>query len=124
MRLFDHGQMKQEREALQYQKMALEAEREYSLREQKMQFRLSQKNLKTIRLKLKSAGSELKAARSTYKAIVKKFENGLVDNIAYLDALNNQTLAKARYDETRYEYEIAKSIYYYYAGKDPEEFIQ
>jgi outer membrane protein TolC len=124
MRLFDHGQMKQEREALQYQKMALEAEREYSLREQKMQFRLSQKNLKTIRLKLKSAGSELKAARSTYKAIVKKFENGLVDNIAYLDALNNQTLAKARYDETRYEYEIAKSIYYYYAGKDPKEFIQ
>ena len=124
MRLFDHGQMKQEREALQYQKLALEAEREYAIREQKMQFRLSEKNLKTIRSKLKSAGSELKAATSTYKAIVKKFENGLVDNIAYLDALNNQTLAKARYDETRYEYEIAKSIYYYYAGKDPKEFIQ
>ena len=124
MRLFDYGQMKREHEALQYQKLALDAEREYNIREQKMQFRLSQKNLKTIRAKLRSARSELKAARSTYKAIVKKFENGLVDNIAYLDALNNQTLAKARYDETRYEYEIAKSIYYYYAGKDPKEFIQ
>jgi outer membrane protein TolC len=124
MRLFDHGQMKQEREALQYQKLALDAEREYAIREQKMQFRISQKNLKTIRAKLRSVRSELKAAKSTYQSIVKKFENGLVDNIAFLDALNNQTLARARYDETRYEYEIAKSLYYYYAGKDPKEFIQ
>ncbi|MBD3789394.1 MAG: TolC family protein [Campylobacterales bacterium] len=124
MRVFDHGKMKKEREALQYQKMALESEREYSVREQRMQFRLSKNNLKTIRAKLKSAQSELKAAGSTYRSVVKKFENGLADNIAYLDALNNQTLARARYDETRYDYEIAKSVYYYYAGKDPKEFIQ
>jgi outer membrane protein TolC len=124
MRLFDNGKMSREKEALQYQKLALESERQYRIDEQKMHFRLSEKNLKTIRAKLQSARSELKAAQSTYHAIVKKFENGLVDNIAYLDALNNQTLAKARYDETRYEYEVAKSIYYYYAGKDPKEFIQ
>ncbi|MDM5270921.1 TolC family protein [Sulfurovum sp. zt1-1] len=124
MRLFDNGKMKKEKEALQYQKLALESEREYRINEQKMQFRLSQKNLQTIQAKLKSARSELTSAQSTYRAIVKKFENGLVDNIAYLDALNNQTLAKARFDETRFDYEIAKSIHYYYAGKDPKEFIQ
>ncbi|HEO98865.1 MAG TPA: TolC family protein [Epsilonproteobacteria bacterium] len=124
MRLFDNGKMNKEKEALQYQKLALESERQYRIDEQKMHFRLSRKNLQTIRAKLQSAHSELKAAQSTYHAIVKKFENGLVDNIAYLDALNNQTLAKARYDETRFEYEIGKSIYYYCAGKDPKEFIQ
>jgi outer membrane protein TolC len=124
MRIFDNGKMKREKEALQYQKMALESESQYRIEEQKMHFRLSEKNLQTIQTKLKSAQSELKAAQSTYRAILKKFENGLVDNIAYLDALNNRTLAKARYDETRYDYEIVKSIYYYYAGKDPKEFIQ
>ncbi|UFH58502.1 TolC family protein [Sulfurovum mangrovi] len=124
MRLFDHGKMRKEKEALQYQKMALESERQYRIEEQKMHFRLSETNLETIQAKLNSAHSELNAAKSTYRAIVKKFESGLVDNIAYLDALNNQTLAKARYDETRYDYEIAKSIYYYYAGKAPKEFIQ
>jgi outer membrane protein TolC len=124
MRLFDHGKMRKEREALQYQKMALESESQYRIEEQKMHFRLSKTNLKTMQTKLISAYSEMKAAKSTYRAILKKFENGLVDNIAYLDALNNQTLAKARYDETRYDYEIAKSIHYYYAGKDPKEFIE
>ncbi|MDD2452111.1 MAG: TolC family protein [Sulfurovum sp.] len=124
MRLFDNGKMSKEKEALQYQKLALESKRQYRIDEQKMQFRLSKKNLQTIRAKLQSARSELTSAQSTYRAIVKKFENGLVDNIAYLDALNNQTLAKARYDETRYDYEIGKSIYYYYAGKDPKEFIE
>ena len=124
MRLFDNGKMNKEKEALKYQKMALESQKEYAHKEQRMQFRLAGKNLKTNRAKLKSARSELKAAQSTYRSVVTKFENGLVDNIAYLDALNNQTLAQAQYDETRYDYEIAKSIYYYYAGKDPREFIQ
>ncbi|MDQ1326276.1 MAG: outer membrane protein [Campylobacterota bacterium] len=124
MRLFDHGKMKKEREAAVYQKMALDAEYSHRIREQKMNFNLSSSSLKTIRVKLESANSALKAAKSTYKSIVKKFEVGLVDNIAYLDALNEQTLAQARHKETLYEYEIAKSIYYYYAGKDPKEFVR
>jgi outer membrane protein TolC len=66
----------------------------------------------------------LKAAQSTYSVIRQKFEVGLVDNIAFLDALAQRTLADARYKETVYDYEVRKSIYYYYAGKDPKEFIR
>lgn len=124
MRLFDRGKMKKEREALLYQKMAMEEERSHRIREQEMNFKLSGSNLETVRVKLESALSALKAAKSTYRSIVKKYEVGLVDNIAYLDALNEQTLAQARYKETHYDYEIAKSVYYYYAGKDPKEFVQ
>jgi len=124
MRLFDNGKMKKEREAVMYQKMALDSRKSYAIREQKMQFKLAKSRLKTIRAKLKSAKSALRAAKSTYRVIVRKFEAGLVDNIAYLDALNKQTLSEARYKETLYDYEIAKSIYYYYAGKNPKEFIR
>ncbi len=124
MRLFDNGRMSKESEAVKYQKLALLSEIEYAENEQKMNFHLSQKSLETIRTRLKSAKSALRAAKSTYDVLKQKFEVGLVDNIAFLDALSQKTLAQARYKETLYDYEIGKSIYYYYAGKDPREFIR
>ena len=124
MRLFDNGKMRKEREAVQYRKMSVDAERIHSEREQRMNFRVEGSRLKTIRAKLKSARSGLKAARRTYDVIVKKFESGLVDNIAYLDALKKKTTSEALYRATQYDYEIAKSIYYYYAGKNPGDYIR
>lgn len=124
MRVFDHGKMDKESEAVKYQKLSLLSEIDYAKKEQRMNFKLAGKTLKTTRTKLKSAKSALKAAQSTYSVIRQKFEVGLVDNIAFLDALAQTTLADARYKETVYDYEIKKSIYYYYAGKDPKEFIR
>jgi outer membrane protein TolC len=124
MRLFDNGRIAKQSEAVKYQKLALLSQIEQSKKEQKMQFGLAKKNLHTMQVKLKSAKSALKAARSTYETVKKKFEAGLVDNIAFLDALAQKTLTEARYKETLYDYEIAKSLYYYYAGKDPKEYIR
>ena len=124
MRLFDHGRMAKESEAVKYKRLALLSEIEYAKKEQKMNFRLAQKSLRTTRSKLKSAKSALRSAQSTYRVVKQKFNVGLEDNIAYLDALAQKTLTQARYEETLYDYEIGKSIYYYYAGKDPKEFIQ
>jgi len=124
MRLFDNGKMAKESEAVKYQKMALLSQIDHAKKEQKMNFKLAGKSLQTTRTKLKSANSALRAAKSTYGVIRQKFEVGLVDNIAYLDALAQKTLSQARYKETLYDYEIRKSIYYYYAGKDPQEFIR
>jgi len=124
MRLFDNGRMSKESEAVKYQKMALLSEIDYAKKEQKMNYHLSQNSLETIRTRLKSAKSALRAAKSTFDVLKKKFEVGLIDNIAFLDALTQKTLAQSRYKETLYDYEIGKSIYYYYAGKDPKEFIR
>ncbi|WP_295417659.1 TolC family protein [Sulfurovum sp.] len=124
MRIFDNGKMAKESEAVKYKKMALLSQIEQAKREQKMNFRLAHKALRTTKEKMKSAKSALKAATSTYKVLKQKFEAGLVDDIAYLDALAQMTLAEASYKETVYDYEVKKSIYYYYAGKDPKEFIR
>ncbi len=124
MRLFDNGRISKESEAVKYQKMALLSEIDYAKEEQMMNYNLSQKSLETIRTRLKSAKSALRAAKSTYGALKNKFEVGLIDNIAFLDALTQKTVAQSRYKETLYDYEIGKSIYYYYAGKDPKEFIR
>lgn len=124
IRLFDKGRISKESEAVRYQKLSLLSEVAYAKKEQRMNFNLSNKSLETTRTQLKSAKSELKAANSTYRVLKQKFEVGLVDNIAFLDALAQKTLAQARYEETLYDYEINKSIYYYYAGKSPKEFIR
>ena len=124
IRLFDKGRIAKQSEAVKYQKLALLSQIEQSKKDQKMQFRLAGKNLRTMQAKLRSAKSALKAAKSTYDVIRQKFEVGLVDNIAFLDALAQKTLTEARYKETVYDNEIAKSLYYYYAGKDPKEFIR
>lgn len=124
MRVFDMGKMSKESEAVKYQKLSLLSEIDQAKKEQRMNFKLAGTTLKTTRTKLKSAKAALKAAQSTYSVIRQKFEVGLVDNIAFLDALAERTLADARYKGTVYDYEIRKSIYYYYAGKDPKEFIR
>ena len=124
MRLFDNGRMKHESEAVRIQKLALLSTLAHAKKEQLMHFRLAAKALETTRAKIKSAKSARKAAESTYVTIKKKFEAGLVDDIAYLDALAQRTLAEARYKETAYDYEVKKSLYYYYAGKDPREYIR
>jgi len=124
MRLFDNEKMKSDSEAIRYQKLSLMSKVDHSKKEQKMNYRLAKKSLKTIQAKIKSSKSALKASKSTYSAIRKKYEAGVVDNITYLDALSQKTLAEARYKGAVYDYEIKKSIYYYYAGKDPEEFVR
>ncbi|HHD73009.1 MAG TPA: TolC family protein [Epsilonproteobacteria bacterium] len=124
MRLFDHGKMAKESEAVKYQKMALLSQLDQAKKEQRMNFGLARQNLRTTRAKIKSAKSALRAATSTYGVLKQKFEVGLIDDVSFLDALATKTLAQSRYEESIYEYEIKKSIYYYYAGKDPKEFIR
>jgi outer membrane protein TolC len=124
MRLYDDGQLQKSREVLQYQKMSLKSQSIHSQREQRMNFKVAKSRLDTIKSKFKSVQSALRASKSTYSSIVKKYEVGLVDNIAYLDALKKQTISQARYKTTQYDYELAKSIYYYYAGKDPRDYIK
>jgi len=124
MRLFDKGKMSKESEAVKYQKLALLSQLDQAKKEQRMNFTLARHNLRTTKAKMKSSRSALKAATSTYNVLKQKFEVGLVDDIAFLDALATKTLAESRYKDSVYDYEVKKSIYYYYAGKDPKEFIR
>jgi len=123
MRLFDHATISQNSEALKYKKMELKAQRAYSIKEQRMEYKIAKENLQTIYKKLKSAKSELKSAKANLRTVLKQYINGLADNVTYLDALNSKTLAVAKYKETLYDLEVAKALLYYYAGRDPREFV-
>jgi outer membrane protein TolC len=59
------------------------------------------------------------------KTITQKYNAGIVDNVAYLDALSSKTQVQAMYKKALNDLEIAYAIYYYYYNnKNIEEFLQ
>jgi len=124
MRLYDGGTIAHKSEAVRYQKLALMAKVRHAIKEQKMNHRLARKRLHSTRAQITSARAALRAAQSSYKSTKKQYEAGVVDNVTYLDALSQKTMAQARYQATRYDYEIAKAVYYFYAGHNIKRFIR
>ncbi len=123
-RIFDGGQILRQKEAVELQSLALKEEQLGSQRDQESAYRLAKERLDTTKSQIKSTTSALKATQSTYEIVTKKFEAGLADNVAYLDALNDHSATMSRYKSALYDYEIAKSLYYYFAGKNPKEYIK
>jgi len=124
MRIFDGGKTAKEKEALHYQHLSLESQKEYLLQEQQSQFLIATKRLETLKSQLKSTQSALKASQSNYESVTGKFEAGIVDYVTYLDALSGTIESEVRHQKAIYDYEIAKALYYYYAGKNPKEYIK
>ena len=124
LRLFDKGATAKTKQAMMINSQALDAQLVFSTKEQKMQYELSLSAIKTSKIKIKSAKSALVSASSAFKTISKKYDAGIVDNVVYLDALSSQTSAKALYERSLNDLEIAYASYYYYAGKNIEEYLQ
>ncbi len=124
LRVFDGGAISKNKQALIINSKAINTQIQYYTQEQKMLYELSISRIKTAKLKIKSASSALKSAKSAYKTIEEKYKAGIVDNVAYLDALSVQTASLSLYEKSLNDLEIAYAIYYYYTGKNIEEFIQ
>jgi outer membrane protein TolC len=124
MRVYDGGKMGSQSESVRLRKLALLMQAKHETRKQRMNFRLAGKRLRAMRAQMRSGRSGVAAAKSTYATVKKQYEAGLVVNTTYLDALSDLTEAQARYQAARYDYEVAKAIYYFYAGADPKRYIR
>lgn len=123
-RIYDGGVVQEAKQALVLNAEALSKRIEYKNDEQKMNYELSRARIDTNKIKIKSAKSALRAANSAYETIEKKYNAGIVDNVVYLDALTAQTSAASLYETSLNDLEIAYAFYYYYSGKNIEEFLQ
>ena len=124
LRLFDYGQIAKTKEAVLLDSQALNAQASYQKKEQTVQFELAKSRIDTAKLKIKSADSALVAATGAYETVEKKYNAGIVDYVVYLDALTSRTSAKALYTSSLNDLELAYAMYYFYAGKNIEEFIK
>ncbi len=124
LRLFDAGASSKNAQAMYIKAKALNSQILQLKNEQRIMFDLSNSRIKTAKANIKSTLSALNSANSTYETIQKKYNAGLVDNVAYLDALSVKTNVLSLYEKSLNELEIAYAIYYYYAGKNIQEFIK
>ncbi len=124
MRLFDFGTMSDAKQSMMLSAKALNAQIAFKTKEQKMQYELAIARIDTSKMKIKSAYSALNSAISAYTTIKEKYKAGIVDYVIYLNALTAQTSAQAMYETSLCELEMAYASYYYYSGRNLEEFIK
>jgi len=124
LRVFDFATLKNAKQSVVINAQALSSEVRYKIKEQKMEHELALSRVDTSKIKIKSAESALRAAKSAYETINKKYSAGVVDYVIYLNALTAKTDADALYKRSLNELEVAYAMYYYYSGKNLEEFIK
>lgn len=97
---------------------------EYEKNKADVDLRLAEKSYDIAKTRIKSAKAGLNAAISTYNVIKDKFENGLVDNVSYLEALSDMSDAISSLSATKYELEIKKANLVYQKGKNVWEYVK
>jgi len=96
----------------------------YQLKKQeKINYELTKQKLQTQKAKIKSAKSALDMTNKLFEIIEIKYQNDVVDNIAYLDALSAKVINRAIYKQSLYDYEIAKANYYFTSGVNYEDVL-
>lgn len=121
--IFNFGQTSSAYEAAYKNYLALKSQYEYEKNKASVDLKLAYKSYDIAKLKIESAKAGLKAATSAYESIKAKYQNGLVDNVAYLEALSTKSSAQSALKSAQYDLEIKKANIIYYNGKNLEEFI-
>ena len=105
-------------EVAKLEKLASQERLNFRKEEEKMNFDLAKQKLSTQKLKINSLKSAVRMGKSVHEIITIKYQNGIVDNITYLDALSKKVFNEALYKQALNDYEIAKANYYFNSGVD------
>jgi len=122
--IFNFGQTSNAYESAYKSYLSLKSQYEYEKNKASVDLRLALKSYDIGKLKIESAKAGLHAAQSAYETIKSKYQNGIVDNVAYLEALSNKFDAHSALQTAKYDLEIKKANIIYYNGQTLEEFIK
>jgi len=111
-------------EALRLAELASAQKLEYTKNQEKILYNLARKKLETLKDKIHSLKSAVEMGNSVYDIVKIKYQNGIVDNITYLDALSKKIYNTALYKQAINDYEIAKANYYFNSGIDYKEILE
>jgi len=114
---------KSKAESIKLEKLASQQKLIFAKKNENIKFQLAKRKLKTQKLKLLSLKSAVKMGNSVYNIIKEKYQNGIVDNITYLDALSKKIYNLALYKQALNDYEISKANYYFSSGVDYKKII-
>jgi len=123
-RLYDFDTNSKKYQSAIKKHQALKSKYEYEKNKANIDLKLAKKEYKIAKLKISSATASLKAATSAYETIEAKYKNGLVDSVAYLEALSEKYRALALLKESQYDLEIKKANIIYHSGENLKGFVK
>lgn len=88
-----------------------------------VEYRFAKKALEIAKLKVHATKATLDAASSTYELVKFKYQNGTIDNVAYLESMSEKYDAARGYKRALLDLEVKKAELIYYSGKDIKEFL-
>lgn len=121
--VFDFGSRTQAYESKFQEYLSKKATIEHEKHKADVDYRLAKKSLEIATAKVEAAKATLEAASATYELIKFKYQNGTIDNVAYLLALSEKYDASRGYERAMNDLEIKKAELIYYSGKDIKEFL-
>ena len=122
--IFSFGETKNKYES-QYQKyLSLKSRYAYEKNKANTDLRLAQRAYEISKQKVESAKASLKAATSAYEVIKSKYENGLIQNVAYLEALSEKYDAISQLEFAKYDLQIKKATIIYHSGENLKDYIR
>ncbi len=122
--IFSFGETQNKYESKYKQYLSLKSKYEYEKNKANVDLKLALKGYEISKLKLQSAQLSLKAANSTFEVVKSKYENGLVDNVAFLESLSEKFNAMSVVEKAKNDVEIKKAQIIFHSGKELIGYIQ
>lgn len=122
-KLYDFDSTNKKYEADYKKYLSLKSKYEYEKDRIDTQLRLAYRAYDISLLKIDSAKTGLKAANSTFKSVKAKFDNSIIDNVAYLEALSEKYDALSLLQSALFDLEIKRANIIYLSGKDLVDYI-
>lgn len=122
--IFSFGETKYKYESKYKDYLSLKSQLEYEKNKANVDLELAIKSYEISKLKIKSSEANLKAATTAYDVIKSKYQNGLIDNVAFLESLSEKFTALSQLKTSQNDLEIKKAKILYYSGKKLEEYIK
>ncbi|MDD3055924.1 MAG: TolC family protein [Aliarcobacter sp.] len=123
-KIFDFGSTSANAQAAYLNYLSKNSELEYEKYKAKASFKNAQNSYKTSIAKIEAAKVKLQASEMTYELIKKKFQQGIVDNVSYLDALSDKFNSNSQLQTALNEVEYQKAVLLYEMGENIKGAIQ
>jgi outer membrane protein TolC len=123
-KIFDFGSSSAAYEAAQKSYLAKSSELAYEKSRAKAGLKSAQNSYKTAVATVEAAKARLEAASMTYDLVKKKFQQGIVNNVTYLDALSSKFDAQSGLYTALNQVEYQKAVLLYQMGQEIKGAIQ
>lgn len=123
-KIFDFGSTSASHQAAQKMYLSKNSDLSYEKDKAKASFKSAQNSYKTALAKTEASKAKLQASEMTYELVKKKFQQGIVNNVTYLDALSDKFNAKSQLQTALNEVEYQKAVLLYEMGKEIKGAIQ